>query len=79
MNETPAVILNVQSQPGANTITVVKSVRELLPKLEASLPAGIRVTILTDLTTAIKASVADVEFELLLTIGLVVMVICSVD
>jgi multidrug efflux pump len=75
MNESPAIILNVQRQPGANTITVVKSIKELLPQLEANLTAGIRVTILTDLTTAIKASVADVEFELLLTIGLVVMVI----
>jgi multidrug efflux pump len=75
MNETPAVVLNVQRQPGANTIKVVNSIKKLLPQLEASLPASIRVTILTDLTTAINASVADVEFELLLTIGLVVMVI----
>ena len=75
MNQTPAVILNVQRQPGANTITVVKSIKELLPHLEASLPASMRVKILTDLTTSIKASVDDVEFELVLTIGLVVMVI----
>ena len=75
MNETPAVILNVQRQPGANTISVVKNIKDLLPKLEASMPAGLQVTILTDLTTGIKASVADVEFELLLTIALVVMVI----
>ncbi len=75
MNETPAVILNVQRQPGANTINVVKSIQQLIPQLEANLPAGIQVTTLTDLTTAIKASVADVEFELLLTIGLVVLVI----
>jgi multidrug efflux pump len=75
MNETPAVVLNVQRQPGANTISVVKSIKELLPQLEASLPASIRVTTLTDLTTAINASVADVEFELVLTIALVVMVI----
>jgi len=75
MNETPAVILNVQRQPGANTISVVNSIKKLLPQLEASLPAGIKVTTLTDLTTAINASVADVEFELLLTIFLVVMVI----
>ncbi len=75
MNETPAVILNVQRQPGANTISVVKSIKQLLPQLEANLPAGIQVTILTDLTTAIKASVSDVEFELLLTVGLVVLVI----
>jgi multidrug efflux pump len=75
MNETPAVILNVQRQPGANTISVVKSIKQLLPELKASLPASIQVTTLTDLTTAINASVADVEFELLLTIFLVVMVI----
>jgi multidrug efflux pump len=75
MNQTPAVILNVQRQPGANTISVVKSIKQLLPQLEANLPTGIQVTTLTDLTTAIEASVSDVEFELLLTIGLVVLVI----
>jgi len=71
MDKNPAVIVNVQRQPGANTIKVVKSIKQLLP----SLPASIKVTTLTDLTTAINASIADVEFELLLTIGLVVMVI----
>jgi multidrug efflux pump len=75
MNQTPAVILNVQRQPGANTISVVKSIKQLLPQLVNSLPKGIQVNTLTDLTTAIKASVADVEFELLLTVGLVVLVI----
>jgi multidrug efflux pump len=75
MNETPAVILNIQRQPGANTITVVKSIQKLLPQLEANLPAGIQVTKLTDLTTSIQSSVDDVEFELMLTIGLVVLVI----
>ena len=75
MDETPAVILNVQRQPGANTINVVKNIKPLLPQLEANLPNGIDVTTLTDLTTAINASVADVEFELMLTIALVVMVI----
>jgi multidrug efflux pump len=70
MNQTPAVILNVQSQPGANTISVVKSIKQLMPQLEANLPTGIQVTTLTDLTTAIEASVSDVEFELLLTVGL---------
>jgi multidrug efflux pump len=75
MNATPAVILNVQRQPGANTISVVKSIQALLPQLQSNLPGGIQVTTLTDLTTAIKASVSDVEFELLLTIGLVVLVI----
>jgi multidrug efflux pump len=75
MNETPAVILNVQRQPGANTINVVKSIKQLMPQLVANLPGGIQVSTLTDLTTSIKASVSDVEFELLLTIGLVVLVI----
>ena len=75
MNQTPAVILNVQRQPGANTISVVKSIKQLLPQLEANLPTGIQVTTLTDLTTAIEASVSDVEFELMLTVGLVVLVI----
>jgi multidrug efflux pump len=75
MNRTPAVILNVQRQPGANTVSVVKSINKLIPQLVANLPTGIHVTALTDLTTSIKASVADVEFELLLTIALVVLVI----
>ncbi|MEO6804901.1 MAG: efflux RND transporter permease subunit [Edaphobacter sp.] len=75
MNETPAVILNVQRQPGGNTISVVKSIKQLMPQLEANLPTGIKVTTLTDLTTPIQASVNDVKFELLLTVGLVVMVI----
>ena len=75
MNLTPAVILNVQRQPGANTISVVKNIKALLPQLEATLPADLQVTTLTDLTTSIQASVDDVEFELMLTIALVVMVI----
>jgi multidrug efflux pump len=75
MNLTPAVILNVQRQPGANTISVVKSIKALLPTMQANLPTGIQITTLTDLTTAIKASVSDVEFELMLTVGLVVLVI----
>jgi multidrug efflux pump len=75
MNQTPAVILNIQRQPGANTISVVKSIKSLLPQLEAGLPASVHVTQLTDLTTSIEASVSDVEFELALTVGLVVMVI----
>jgi multidrug efflux pump len=75
MNQTPAVILNIQRQPGANTISVVKSIKLLLPQLETNLPASVQVTTLTDLTTAIHASVSDVEFELMLTIGLVVLVI----
>jgi multidrug efflux pump len=75
MNTTPAVVLNIQRQPGANTISVVKSIKKLLPQLEANLPAAVQITELTDLTTSIQASVDDVEFELMLTIGLVVMVI----
>jgi multidrug efflux pump len=75
MNQTPAVILNVQRQPGANTISVVRSIQLLMPQLQSNLPSGIDITTLTDLTTDIKASVADVEFELMLTIALVVMVI----
>ncbi len=74
-NDSPAVILNIQRQPGANTIAVVKSIKALLPQLEQSLPVSIKVDQLTDLTTSIQASVDDVEFELMLTIALVVMVI----
>jgi multidrug efflux pump len=74
MNKTPAVIVNVQRQPGANTISVVKRIKALLPQLQSNLPTGIDVTTLTDLTTPIQASVADVEFELMLTVALVVMV-----
>lgn len=75
MNTTPAVVLNVQRQPGGNTIKVVQSIKALLPQLEAGLPKGIEITTLTDLTTPIQASISDVEFELILTIGLVVLVI----
>jgi multidrug efflux pump len=75
MNLTSAVILNIQRQPGANTITVVSEIQKVLPQLEANLPASIKVTTMTDMTTSIQASVHDVEFELMLTIGLVVMVI----
>jgi multidrug efflux pump len=75
MNQTPAVILNIQRQSGANTISVVKSIKDLMPQLIVNLPRGIKVTTLTDLTTGIKASVADVEFELFLAIVLVVLVI----
>ncbi len=75
MNKTPAVILNIQRQPGANTISVVNSIKTILPQLETNLPAAVKITELTDLTTSIKASVSDVEFELMLTVALVVMVI----
>ena len=74
MNRVPAVILNIQRQPGANIIEVADRIKELLPKLKASLPAAVEVTILTDRTTTIRASVQDVQFELMLTIALVVMV-----
>jgi multidrug efflux pump len=71
----PAVIVNIQRQPGKNTILVVDSIKKLLPVLQASLPTAVKVTVLTDRTETIRASVKDVEFELSLTIGLVVMVI----
>jgi multidrug efflux pump len=75
MNTTPAVIVNIQRQPGANIISVVDRIKKLLPQLQASLPPAVKVQILTDRTTTIRASVKDVEFELMLTIVLVVMVI----
>src|SRR5262249_3346918 len=71
----PAVIVNIQRQPGANIIEVGDRIKKLLPQLQASVPSSVSVTILTDRTTTIRASVADVQFELLLTIGLVVLVI----
>ncbi len=75
MNETPAVILNIQRQPGANIIEVVDRIKELLPQLKESLPAAVKVEILTDRTVTIRASVHDVQRELLTTIVLVVLVI----
>jgi multidrug efflux pump len=75
MNHTPAIILNIQRQPGANTISVVRSIKAILPQLEANLPAAIKVTQMTDLTVPIQASVSDVEFELMLTVVLVVLII----
>ncbi len=75
MNKVPAVIVNIQRQPGANIISVVDSIKALLPKLRATIPPAIKVTVLTDRTTTVRASVADVEFELCLCIALVVMVI----
>ena len=74
-NEQRAIILNVQRQPGANVIQVADRVKTLLPQLEASLPQGIHVNILSDRTETVRASVADVEFTLVLTIFLVVAVI----
>jgi multidrug efflux pump len=75
MNTTPAVIVNIQRQPGANIIQVVDRIQKLLPILRVNLPSSVHVTILTDRTTTIRASVKDVEFELMLTVALVVMVI----
>ena len=71
----PAVIVNIQRQPGANIIGVVDEVKKLLPQLRTSLPANVKLEVLTDRTNTIRASVKDVEFELMLTIALVVMVI----
>jgi multidrug efflux pump len=74
-NRTPAVILNIQRQPGANVIQVVNRIQALLPNLQTSLPAALSVAVLTDRTVTIRASVADVEFELGLAVALVVAVI----
>ncbi|MDH6232006.1 multidrug efflux pump [Mesorhizobium soli] len=75
MNTTPAVILNIQREPGANVIQVVDRIKALLPQLQASLPSAVEVHLLTDRTTTIRASVRDVEYELTLAIILVVLVI----
>jgi multidrug efflux pump len=75
MNTIPAVIINIQRQPGANIIAVVDRIKALLPQLHASLPSAIDVAVLTDRTTTIRASVKDVQFSLVLTVALVVMVI----
>ena len=75
MNDVPAVILNIQRQPGANVIEVVDRVKGLLPQLTASLPAAVEVATLTDRTVTIRASLKDVQFELALAVALVVMVI----
>ncbi len=75
MNKTPAILLNVQRQPGANVIKVVDDIKKLLPSIEQSLPANLDVTVLTDRTNMIRASVRDVEFELALAVILVVLVI----
>jgi multidrug efflux pump len=74
-NESAAVIVNIQRQPGANVIEVVDRIKRLLPQLSASLPASIDVAMLTDRTVTIRASVRDVQFELLLAVALVVMII----
>ena len=75
MNKTQALIVNVQRQPGANVVDVVNRIQALMPELKASLPAGVDVEVLTDRTTTIRASIRDVEFEMALAVGLVVLVI----
>ena len=75
MNDVPAVILNIQRQPGANIISVVERIKALLPQLTVTLPSSVHVSILTDRTNTIRASVQDVQLEMMLTIALVVMVI----
>src|SRR5499433_3180605 len=74
MGDKPAVILNIQRQPGANIINVVDRIKRLLPQLRAALPSSVEITTLTDRTTTIRASVEDVQFTLVLTVALVVMV-----
>ena len=74
MNQVPAVIVNIQRQPGANIISVVDRIKSLLPQLTSTLPSSVQVGILTDRTNTIRASVEDVKFELNLTVALVVMV-----
>jgi len=75
MNDQLAVIVNIQRQPGANIISVVDSIKALMPQLQSALPSSVKVSILTDRTETIRASVKDVQFELMLTVVLVVMVI----
>jgi multidrug efflux pump len=75
MNDRPAIVVNIQRQPGANIIEVVDRVKRLLPQLSAGLPAAVKVEVLTDRTTTIRASVHDVQFELILAVVLVVLVI----
>ena len=75
MNETPAVLVNIQRQPGANVIEVADRIKKLLPQLQSALPSSVQVTVLTDRTTSIRASVRDVQFELMLAVALVILVI----
>jgi multidrug efflux pump len=75
MNAEPAIIVNIQRQPGANVIEVVDRVKRLLPQLQSSLPSAVKVTVLSDRTSTIRASVNDVQHELMLAVALVVMVI----
>jgi multidrug efflux pump len=75
MNSTPAIILEVQRQPSANVINVVDNIKALLPMLEATLPGSVQVSVLTDRTVTIRASVKDIEFALCLSVVLVVLVV----
>src|SRR6202171_4313324 len=75
VNTTPAVLLNIQRQPGANIISVADRIKAVVPPLQASMPAAVKAQILIDRTQTIRASVNDVQFELMLTVALVVMVI----
>src|SRR5258706_10042001 len=75
MNATPALLINVQRQPAANVVDAVHSIKKLLPTLQASLPAGVELQVLTDRTSTIRASIRDVRFELILAVLLVVLVI----
>ena len=75
MNETPAVIVNIQRQPGTNVIEVVDRVKDLLPQLQGTLPSSVQVSVLTDRTTSIRATVRDVQVELVLAVALVILVI----
>ncbi|KNC07914.1 multidrug transporter [Pantoea sp. RIT-PI-b] len=73
-NNSPAIVVSVQRQPGANVIQVVDSIKAQLPKLQAALPDGVKMSILSDRTQTIRASISDVQFELMLSVALVVMV-----
>ncbi|MBD0315485.1 MAG: MdtB/MuxB family multidrug efflux RND transporter permease subunit [Nitrospiraceae bacterium] len=75
MNETPAILVNIQRQPGANVIEVADRIKALLPQLRSALPSAVQVTVLTDRTTSIRASVHDVQFELMLAVALVILII----
>jgi multidrug efflux pump len=75
VNKTPAVVVNIRRQPGANIIQVVDRIKALLPRLQSTLPTAITVEVVTDRTITVRSSVADVEFELVVCVGLVVMVI----
>ncbi len=74
-NNQQAIVMNVQRQPGANIIATADSVRQMLPQLTESLPKSVKVQVLSDRTTNIRASVSDTQFELMLAIALVVMII----